>query len=245
MEIKVTLDALDANARRLLNDAEVIFSHGSHQSAAALSILAIEEVGKYLQVKWHFTDDDVKSPYFTMPIALRTNIREQGLRAHRGKQATVGAFYMVEGLADFLSNAMARALRSIGAPVNVGTINWLLLILMDYINDDEFRAQINGKEIRPDALDQFLKILDNQMIASNRFVDDAKTGIIDAVKQLGFYVDVNSDGTIANDPATMTLNQAEIWIEHARRAVGRLSPENGPKSIFDFVKEQPDHGDQS
>ena len=34
-----SLDALALNARRLLNDAETVLSHGSHQTAASLAIL--------------------------------------------------------------------------------------------------------------------------------------------------------------------------------------------------------------
>jgi AbiV family abortive infection protein len=39
-----------SNARRLLADAELLFEHGRHPTAASLAILAMEEVGKVFQI---------------------------------------------------------------------------------------------------------------------------------------------------------------------------------------------------
>ena len=44
-----SLGELASNARRLLADAEVVFAHGTNQTAASLAILAMEERP---QLKW-------------------------------------------------------------------------------------------------------------------------------------------------------------------------------------------------
>ena len=40
------------NAKRLLDDAELLHAHGRHASATAMAIFALEECGKYLTEKW-------------------------------------------------------------------------------------------------------------------------------------------------------------------------------------------------
>ena len=55
-DVEVTLGAVSDNARRLLADAEALFELHRYQSATALAILAIEEVGKHYMVKWGFGD---------------------------------------------------------------------------------------------------------------------------------------------------------------------------------------------
>jgi hypothetical protein len=42
-EVARSLEALALNARRLLNDAEIVLIHGSHQTAASLAILANDQ----------------------------------------------------------------------------------------------------------------------------------------------------------------------------------------------------------
>jgi AbiV family abortive infection protein len=78
------LAALASNARRLLCDAELILKAGSHQTALSLAILAIEEVGKYFQIRWGAGD----TRFGEIPA--------RGPKAHRSKQWTVGSFYAAE-----------------------------------------------------------------------------------------------------------------------------------------------------
>ena len=45
--------AIAKNARSLLSDAELLFEHGRYARAAALAVLAVEEVGKFYLRKWN------------------------------------------------------------------------------------------------------------------------------------------------------------------------------------------------
>jgi AbiV family abortive infection protein len=49
----ITLKSVERNARQLLSDAELLFDHGRYGRAAALGVLAVEEVGKYYLLKWN------------------------------------------------------------------------------------------------------------------------------------------------------------------------------------------------
>src|SRR4051794_26442753 len=96
-----------SNARRLLRDAELIFKAGSHQTALSLAILAIEEVGKYFQIRWGEGD--------TQRFG---EIPARGPKAHRSKQWTVGSFYAAEASIA----AVKEFVRKIGYPDDDETI---------------------------------------------------------------------------------------------------------------------------
>jgi len=50
--LKTSLASIAKNARSLLSDAELLFDHGRYARAAALAVLAVEEVGKFYMLKW-------------------------------------------------------------------------------------------------------------------------------------------------------------------------------------------------
>lgn len=84
MSIGDTLEALARNAERLFNDAQILLEQGSHQTALALSVFAIEEVGK-----WH-----LRQLYPGQPERAVSQFR--GPQAHRSKQAILGSLYYLQ-----------------------------------------------------------------------------------------------------------------------------------------------------
>src|ERR1700730_1383436 len=107
---------LAANARRLLADAEVVFAHGTHQTAASLAILAMEEVGKFFQLRWDLKD---------RTEGKASHLPARGPKAHRAKQATVGSFYAAETAIE----AMKEFLRNIGYSDENATMQTFLTAL--------------------------------------------------------------------------------------------------------------------
>jgi AbiV family abortive infection protein len=206
-EVVQSLDALALNARRLLNDAETVLTHGSHQTAASLAILAIEEVGKYMQVKWQF-EENAKPPGNAARAA-------KGRRAHQWKQVTVGTFYLADVAVDTVRHAATQTLQKLGKPVTEQNIQTLINMLADAVADQ------NNTDI---SIQKIVELVAEKMHASSGFIRDAEGGRIDAVKQRGFYVDLDAEGKIVSDPSAMTRDDAEIWLGHARRAISRLPP---------------------
>jgi len=49
----IALKSVKRNALQLVSDAELLFDHGRYARAAALAVLAVEEVGKYYLLKWN------------------------------------------------------------------------------------------------------------------------------------------------------------------------------------------------
>jgi AbiV family abortive infection protein len=215
-EVVESLDALALNARRLLNDAETVLTHGSHQTAASLAILAIEEVGKYIQVKWQF--DETAKPSGNAARAAK------GRPAHQWKQFTVGTFYLAEVAIDTVRHAATETLQKLGQPVTEKNIRTHITMLAKAVKDEN----------RDESIQKIIELVAERMYESSggRFVRDAQGGRIDAVKQRGFYVDLDAEGKIVSDPSAMTRDDAEIWLGHARRAIARVSPDAAVPSEY-------------
>jgi AbiV family abortive infection protein len=90
--LKASLASIAKNARSLLSDAELLFDHGRYARAAALSVLAVEEVGKFYLLKWERAE------------------AKQAMRYHPPKQRMVAD--VVAATAAF--DAYERTLHSLG-----------------------------------------------------------------------------------------------------------------------------------
>jgi AbiV family abortive infection protein len=162
------------NAKRLLGDAELVFRDGSHQTAASLAILAIEEVGKFFQLKW-----DLDNPKSRKPAR---RLAPRGRKAHRMKQVTVGSFYAAEAAV----GAVKEFLRKIGYPDDEHTVQHFATAL--HMPDERAKR----------ALDKVIEFVANKMATDEKsqLVRRAGMGLIDRLKQQGFYVDVDADGNV-------------------------------------------------
>jgi AbiV family abortive infection protein len=192
------LEELAGNARRLLADAELVFERGSHQTATSLAILALEEAGKYFQMKWAA---DEKAP------ARRTP--ERGPKAHRSKQATIASFHA----ADAAINAIKEILRGLGLPEDEASIQKFVTIIRN--RDDEIGRDSSA------ALTAFVagKMATDEKAKLMRF---AHRGLIDRIKQQGLYVDIDKEGKVTSSPNSLTAADAEEWMGHARDAIAML-----------------------
>jgi hypothetical protein len=90
--LKTGLMAIAQNARALLADAELLCEHGRYARAAALAVLAVEEVGKFYLLKWNRAE------------------AQQAMRYHPPKQRVVADVVVMEAAFD----AYERTLHSMG-----------------------------------------------------------------------------------------------------------------------------------
>jgi AbiV family abortive infection protein len=194
------LAALASNARRLLCDAELILKAGSHQTALSLAILAIEEVGKYFQIRWGAGD----TRFGEIPA--------RGPKAHRSKQWTVGSFYAAEASIA----AVKEFVRKIGYSDDDETVQHFLTAI--HLPDE--KAQ--------EALEKVVAFVAERMAddENSQLMRFAAKGLIDRIKQQGFYVDIGKDGKVVSSPAAITREAALEWLDHGRRAVARLPVES-------------------
>lgn len=190
------MSELADNARRLLADAELVFERGSHQTAASLAILALEEVGKFFQVKWDAGDGK--------PV----NLPMRGPKAHQSKQATVGSFYAAEAAIA----GMKEFLRGMGYPDDDRTVSQFATAL--HMPDEKAQEALEKVVAFVAA-----KMADDEKTRLMRF---ARMGLVDRIKQQGLYVDIDKDGELLSSPTSITREIAIEWMEHACQAVMRL-----------------------
>ena len=212
-EVTRSLEALAENAWRLLNDAELVFRHGSHQTAPSLAILAIEEVGKFFDVRWRH-DEKPDKPQKRPPMP-------KGWQAHRFKQ----------GVASTLE----------AAEVAIGTIHKILI--MKGVAPTAKNVQIFVEELHGDdeaSKAEYDKVV--ELMVSNLHDHHqngmgmlVQTGKIDAAKQRGFYVDIDIGGQITNGPSDITREEAEAWMTRARRCVRHMPFAFWPADIKAFM----------
>lgn len=69
------------NAKRLLDDAVMLFENDRHASAFALAVLSLEETGKFLLREWQRSDS-----------RFGADLKRHGF--HKVKQAVVGSLYL-------------------------------------------------------------------------------------------------------------------------------------------------------
>ncbi len=181
--------AIYKNAERLVFDASLLHKHRRWASSIALSVLAIEEMGK-----------------LRMVANLNATAAEQ--RRHRNKQVAIGAYYV----ADTSQEAILSFLKSHDFEIrhNDELSDWQRA----YLDSEQGQQQLSM--LRTKLVSHLESELHNH--PDEQFLDQALGGAIDALKQSALYVDSDSDGNI-NDPAAFTEDQSTEFLERARRAV--------------------------
>jgi hypothetical protein len=191
------LASIRDNAFRLYEDAVLLMSNQRYPSAVALSILAIEEVGKYLMLRDH-----------------KNNYNVERLRRHSAKQCKLSERYLTDlwmSLSPRLSvenreltlKRLAE-LRSLGRPPT--------------LLDDPQVSQTS------DQIREIFEETVRQQYAQNmlaRYVITTGLGDTSKIKNRAFYVD-DSDRDRSN-PTDLTRSDAEEWIRQADRALTEIA----------------------
>jgi AbiV family abortive infection protein len=195
--IAAHLASIRDNAFRLHEDAVLLMSNQRYPSAVALSILAIEEVGKYLMLRDH-----------------KNNYNVERLRRHSAKQCKLSERYLTDlwmSLSPRLSvenreltlKRLAE-LRSWGRPPT--------------LLDDQQVSQTS------DQIREIFEETVRQQRAQNmlaRYVITTELGDTSKIKNRAFYVD-DSDRDRSN-PTDLTRSDAEEWIRQADRALTEIA----------------------
>jgi AbiV family abortive infection protein len=187
------------NARRLLADAEHLYSAGRKGSALSLAILAIEEAGKYYLLKW-------KDAASEKGISHRSHIQKQ-LAAFSIEQSEI--FLLV--VEQFLKSTGYR-------------INWELQVpSVEKIYDDKYYTELpseTGRNLKEELISWMSKTIEQTNLPE--LIDKAKKGDIDKIKQSGFYVDYDRDGAILSDPSLIDDSMSDSFLKYARSIIGKL-----------------------
>lgn len=82
LEVKTQDSPILSNAFRLMQDADILFSHSRFSSVVALAVLGLEEIGKYLLLQWSTED---------------AGFRYDKHKLHQMKQGAVAALFLAHG----------------------------------------------------------------------------------------------------------------------------------------------------
>ena len=198
--LRPDLIAVARNAHRLLQDAQVLAEAGRYPAALSLSILALEEVGKYFILKW--------------PERSKAEANPRPLRSHREKQATATVFPMAKASMDVLKEVSTE----FGLAGDEAAVEQFRAVYRHLKSDPCYQNLVDA--IDANLLDRLTKAIEG----SSGLHKKALSGALDTLKQQGFYVDVRS-GAVISDPASLTEADAAFWLTCAAQAVGRLPPQ--------------------
>jgi AbiV family abortive infection protein len=195
--LKTALTSIAQNARALLADAELLYEHGRYARAAALAVLAVEEVGKFKLLK----GDKAEA--------------QQAMRCHPPKQREVASFVIAEAMFD----AYERTLHSMG-------LDWVAIEDITPAGQKWIDSQGGWDKVN-ERLKSDTPILRNmaeasKTVAQTGLVRETLAGTLSRWKERGFYVDVSSTQELLSDPKEMKKEQAEECLAYAQSAVAKL-----------------------
>jgi AbiV family abortive infection protein len=191
--LNIALKSVERNARQLVSDAELLFDHGRYGRAAALGVLAVEEVGKYYLLKWNRPKP------------------EKVARHHVSKQRTVATFSLAEAQYDAMEralNAMGLQLRGCSEPLTPAEQEWVDA----HGGDDKiFETLKNNKAFMNKMASAVYEV------AQQGLVREALDGTLSKRKELGY--DAHE---ILADPNDVQKEHAEESILFAKSAIARI-----------------------
>lgn len=194
-------NALEQNAQRLLDDAELLRKSRRYPSAAALAVLSLEEAGKLALLGGLF---DLKPP-----------TDRKDLRSHKGKQAAAARtviWSMVNHDIDVILDSVGMQRGS--APIYKSRPKTETHTL------EGLFARVNVKDFDAHAA---LRLRDRHQY---RPIVQLAKGQFEEVKRTALYVDVGPSDDAVTVPSQITADNADRLIRLGRRALSLIRWEN-------------------
>jgi len=199
MVVPVHLETVRLNAFRLCADAQLLFEHERWASCIALSVLVIEEVGKYLLLSGDPVDPRVRK-----------------LSQHPIKQSAVSDGYLVDLWVSLSGQIWSEYPE-------------LARRRMDELRAQSSSEEPSSQRPRiTPAADEIQAIFEEQVrlrmgnLMTARFLVNSKLGETNRTKNQALYVDTDFNGAVRNDPARFTQTDAEEWLSQANRALTEI-----------------------
>lgn len=190
-----SLAAIQANAVRLLEDARLLFTNDRHASSVALSILAIEEVGKFLILS-----------------AVKPGVARKTLR-HGEKQSAVSSMYSGD-----LWASLSRDVMKGNEELFKRRLAELRTTPIEQISDGRSLPPTEASECIAEIFEETIRKRSKDLLPA-RYMLETGMGKTSKTKNAAIYVDIADDDTIVNDPGNITKAQAKEWLLQADHAV--------------------------
>ena len=192
-----SLKAILQNARRLLDDAGLLYANERFASATALAILAIEEKGKYMMARW----------------ARKEGSIVEGWNDHIEKQLRFASLTY----SDVFLTELAKQLDRIGLVIKHRT--QLTEQERQWADREDGQGSLTRFGKDKVFIDTLLKSVFEHEDA--RLMARVQNGEMNKLKQRCMYVDVNGNFEVMADPADVSHETASYFLSLARRFIGR------------------------
>ena len=107
LEAMVASNPVLANAFRLMRDGHILFENNGYSSVVALSVLCLEEIGKYLLTLW---------------TARNASFRYDKRALHRMKQGAIASLFMADAVRrEYLTQGVDFS--DLGIPVSTAILS--------------------------------------------------------------------------------------------------------------------------
>jgi AbiV family abortive infection protein len=192
------LSLILANAQGLLREAHLLYNFGSIARAVALSIVAIEEAGK-----------------FVIYNEQRPILEKKGRLSHSEKQAVLGQkfdrLFLVEAL-DKEVDHYEQYLRATGKTD-------MLAEFLDMPRSDRMALLYSVLSEDKSLLQRTLRRVAGPEEIAIQYSRDVQRQKVSGKREQSFYVDISKDGQLAASPFAITFEEAGVWLERAEFAV--------------------------
>lgn len=199
------IEAVIANVKRLIKDAELLIDSGSSGSALSLAILAFEEAGKGYVIE--LTLDK--------PEALHSKHEFRHLAALIALDASLMQKYEID-----LSVCAAKIRERLQKKMVKKSKGWPVLPPMADELRDDLRRELTPQFQKMTAEEFRLFWLESRWLAKIAFV--VHNGGLEKLRQSGLYLDTNANFSIASSPMAVEPIEAERWIWAASRVLNLL-----------------------
>jgi hypothetical protein len=168
----------------------------------AIAILAVEEVGKMYLIRW--------------------DAKRHPRRYHAQKQSTLGSFYLGRAAVEAIHEWTTKV---VGMPEDDS------LKMYQMARDwAEKQPELQDQVRRFDEFIEGLIVKKFEEHPHGDLMYRAACGEIDDLKQRGLYLDIDAEGHVTRDPATVDRGLAEEWVGHARWFLGYAERAKSPAS---------------
>ena len=193
----LSLKLLSHNALRLYQDAQLLFENDRYPTSLSLSLLSIEEAGKFFLKRDQNNGDKI------------SNVER--LHVHK-QEAAFHWLFVEESIVTFFD-----VLNDFGFEHK--PYLEMTELQRKWLGSTEGRAF--DKRLRSDEiLNIVMDAVSRRMNESGMFADmqGVTTGEVNKLKQLGLYLDAGADNNISNLPYNIAKTEAAKWLNRAKRA---------------------------
>ncbi len=199
---KSHLQPIAYNAMRLYEDAKLLFDAGRFPSSLSLSVLSLEETGKFYMLKHDLEEGTV--------------IKNINTTLHVQKQIEASWFCVETMLLHFFDvlDALGYEHKPYSEASNLQR-KWL-----GTAAGIEFTARLHRGDYPPGVLEATEERTKSD--GTIRDYQEVSVGELDRLKQAGFYVDLEDDLTVKSIPQKIGKERANKWLERAKTMADRV-----------------------